>query len=173
MNFRFRRQKDGSIHAFDAQSNARLATYKPGTEAWECILNAKAKLSPENAEAMDAAFGHWLDKEIPTTITTPEPYEPGKTHLSPSDVTYYDSPNKPTEWTTSHTDAVPPCPEPDGISGTSGIDYMLWHALHGTDEQLTELYADRIANKPSFLPWIASTPELAPFLARIKKIKLI
>lgn len=147
--FRFQRQKNGSVYAFDSQTTKRLATYQLGDVSWECVLNRKHELASEEvATAMDAAFNEWLDKE-----SAPQQEEPEK--------------DTEAETPTPALAVVPPCPEPDPVSGTAGIDYMLWHAAHASKETLIEIYGNRLEQKPTFRKWIEATPELAPFLARI------
>jgi hypothetical protein len=112
------------------------------------VLNTKHELANEEvAKAMDDAFAEWLEKENAT-----QQEEPAAETEAPAPA------------------VIPPCPEPDPVSGTAGIDFMLWHAAHASKEKIIEIYGDRLENKPTFLEWIKATPALAPFLARVKKI---
>jgi hypothetical protein len=139
------------------------------------VLNTKHELASEEvAKAMDDAFAEWLEKESatqqeePETDTEAEQEEPAN-RLSPTGVTTFQGNGKPPEWITTPA-VVPPCPEPDPVSGTAGIDFMLWHAAHASKEKIIEIYGVRLNNKPTFLEWIKATPALAPFLARVKKL---
>jgi len=144
MTFRFKKQTNGTIYAFDGQTTKRLATYVQDDEGeWECQLNEKHELAEGVPDAMDAAFAEYLEKQTTPTEEEPTPHAPKK--------------------------AVP-APDPDPIGGTGSIEYMLWAAEHATDEQFLELYGDRIANKPSFLPWIRRTESLRPFQLRAEKL---
>jgi len=153
--FRFQRQKNGSVYAFDSQTTKRLATYQLGDVSWECVLNTKHELASEEvAKAMDDAFAEWLEKENATQQEEPETDAEAETPTpAPKALA-----------------VVPPCPEPDPVSGTAGIDFMLWHAAHASNDKIIEIYGDRLNNKPTFLEWIKATPALAPFLARVKKL---
>lgn len=148
MKFRFKKQSNGSIYAYDGQSTKRLATYTHTEETdWTCALNDKHELAEGVEAAMDSAFEEYLHKqESPEETPTPAP-----------DVAPIDR-------------KAPPAPEPDPISGTTSIPYMLWAAHHADDTTFLELYGDRIANKPSFLPWIRRTETLEPFRIRAEKL---
>lgn len=135
----------------------KLATYTANGDAWECKLAPRHGCNPKQLEAMDAAFQEYL--EIPQQSDASDQPDPSEETPAPP---LPMSPSLPSL----------PAPAPDPVSGTTSIPYMLHIAQHGTDEKFTELYAERLKNKPSFLPWIQRTEELRPFLSRAQKLNL-
>lgn len=157
--FTFKPQKNGSIYALDVQSTKRLATYKFTDVAWECEPNPKVEMLEGVAEAMDAAFAEFLEKQALADQSDQEPDD---------DETANDAPS-PASVESIAPSVVPP-PAPDGVSGTASLEYLQWAAEHATDEQFRELYGQRITEKPTFLPWATQQPELKKFVARAKKL---
>lgn len=47
---------------------------------------------------------------------------------------------------------------------------MAWAAEHMDDEEFRETYGDRIAHKPTFLPYVKRTPGLEAFTARAEAL---
>jgi hypothetical protein len=156
--FSFKSTDNGSYIATVVNGKKALATYTITGDSVECKLHKSHGLTPERIEEMDAAFQAHL--EIPQATESPEEQEPPTSPPVTSDQLY--------------PPALPalPAPAPDPVSGTTSIPYMLHIAQHGTDEKFTELYAERLKNKPSFLPWVQRTEELRPFLTRAQKLKL-
>lgn len=152
MTFRFKRQSNGSIYAFNERSTTRLATYKMAEDglSWECIPNEKVEFAEGVAATMDAAFADYIE----VREETPEP-EPAATPAAPAPPI----PRSPS-----------PRPPLDPISGTTGLAYMAWAAGNMEDEEFRETYGDRIAHKPTFLPYVKRTPGLEAFTARAEAL---
>lgn len=150
MTFRFKKQSNGSIYAFNERSTTRLATYRQDDAGeWECIPNEKVEFAEGVAAAMDAAFADYI--EVREETPEPEP-EPAAAPAPPI-------PRSPS-----------PRPPLDPISGTTGLAYMAWAAEHMEDEEFRETYGDRIAHKPTFLPYVKRTPGLEAFTARAEAL---
>lgn len=154
--FSFKEQKNGSIYAMDVQSTKRLATYTFVDDTWECTPNPKVEMLEGVAEAMDAAFAEFLEKQA--LKDEPEADADDSTDTpSPASVV-------------SIAPSVVPPPAPDGVSGTASLAYLQWAAEHAADNTFRELYGHRITEKPTFLPWAAQQPALKKFVARAKKL---
>lgn len=152
MTFRFKKQSNGSIYAFNERSTTRLATYKMAEDglSWECIPNEKVEFAEGVATAMDAAFADYMEMRE----ETPEP----------------EAATPPPSRHVTSRDPAPPRPPLDPISGTTGLAYMQWAAEHMDDEEFRETYGDRIAHKPTFLPYVKRTPGLEAFTARAETL---